>query len=97
MTANHNHALVIGASGLIGWALVNELLSTSQSQFTHVTALVNRPLMLEDSFWPSEGYSKLSLVSGVDLSSSDEEVERVFRQKVKGVESVSHVFYFGMC
>jgi len=53
--------------------------------------------MLEDSFWPSEGYSKLSLVSGVDLSSSDEEVERVFRQKVKGVESVSHVFYFGMC
>ena len=96
MVTNHNHALVIGASGLIGWALVNELLSTSLSPFTHVTALVNRPLVLEESFWPSEGSSKISLVSGVDLSSSDEEFERVFREKVKDVESISHVFYFGM-
>jgi uncharacterized protein YbjT (DUF2867 family) len=96
MAAKHNHALVIGASGLIGWALVNELLSTSPSPFTHVTALVNRPFAIEESFWPLEDVSKISLVSGVDLSSSDEEFERAFKEKVKDVESISHVFYFGM-
>ncbi|KAF2790625.1 hypothetical protein K505DRAFT_311066 [Melanomma pulvis-pyrius CBS 109.77] len=97
MSSDHkNHALVIGASGLIGWAVVNELLSSSSSSFSHITALVNRPLKLEDSFWPAETADgpRISLVSGVDLSSSDEEFENGLKDKVLNLESVSHVFYF---
>jgi nucleoside-diphosphate-sugar epimerase len=94
------HALVLGASGLIGWSVVNQLLQPypSPSPFAKVTALVNRPLKLADSFWPSQdlpGQPKLSLTSGVDLLCSDDELEAVLRERVEGVESISHVYYFG--
>ncbi|KAJ4296560.1 hypothetical protein N0V90_006605 [Kalmusia sp. IMI 367209] len=87
-------ALVIGASGLIGWGVVDQLLRSypSHGTFSKVTALVNRPLKLEDSFWPNEeeGRPELDLASGVDLLSSEEEVERMLKEKVKEVESISH-------
>lgn len=97
-----SHALVVGASGLIGWAVVDQLLRSypTPQAFSKVTALVNRPLKLEDSFWPVEGRDnggpELSLVSGVNLTRDDEEVERVLKEMVKDVESVRYVFYFGM-
>ncbi|KKY35262.1 putative sirq protein [Diaporthe ampelina] len=52
-----NHAVVIGASGLIGWGVVNELLShdyIAAGAFGTVTAIVNRPVNRDDMFWPSE-------------------------------------------
>jgi uncharacterized protein YbjT (DUF2867 family) len=97
-----SHALVVGASGLIGWAVVDQLLRSHPAPhtFSKVTALVNRPLKLEDSFWPVErrgnGAPELALVPGVDLTSDDEEFERVLKEGVKDVESVRYVFYFGM-
>jgi nucleoside-diphosphate-sugar epimerase len=97
-TSGH-HALVIGASGLIGWAVVDQLLQPypSPSPIRKVTALVNRPLKLEDSFWPDQapGKPELVLVSGVNLLSEDDEFERLLKEKVGNVESISHVFYFG--
>ena len=97
MLTPRHHALVIGASGLIGWAIVNELLSSSSSPFSCVTALVNRPLRIEDSFWPKERVNgpELALISGVDLSVPDEIFESIFKHKAKSVETISHVFYFG--
>jgi hypothetical protein len=93
------HALVIGASGLIGWAVVNQLLQPypSQSPYRKVTALVNRPLDLQDSFWPehASGRPQLSLTSGVDLMSSEKELKGVLTTKVPDIDSVSHVYYFG--
>lgn len=94
-----HHALVIGASGLIGWAIVDQLLQPypSPSSFSKVTALVNRPLKLEDAFWPEQGPGrpKLELISGIDLLCKDEEFERTLKGKVKDVANVSHVYYFG--
>jgi nucleoside-diphosphate-sugar epimerase len=100
-TSSNFHALVIGASGIIGWSVVNQLLAPypSPSPFRKVTALVNRPLRLEDSFWPENtvaGRPELALASGVDLSCGDDEVQRGLGEKVGDVGSVSHVFYFGV-
>ena len=97
-----SHALVVGASGLIGWAVVDQLLRSypAPHAFSKVTALVNRPLKLEDSFWPVEGRGdggpELVLVPGVNLMRDDEEVERVILNEAKDVECVRYVFYFGM-
>jgi nucleoside-diphosphate-sugar epimerase len=93
------HALVIGASGIIGWSVVNQLLQPypSPSPFHKVTALVNRPLKLVDSFWPSSAPDrpKLVLASGVNLLCEDAEFEKLLKEKVDDVTSISHVFYFG--
>jgi nucleoside-diphosphate-sugar epimerase len=95
---NH-HALVVGASGLIGWSVVNQLLQSypTPSPFFKVTALINRPLVLEDSFWPEQVFShpQLSLTAGVNLLCSDEEFEETLKEKVSDVDSISHVYYFG--
>jgi nucleoside-diphosphate-sugar epimerase len=100
MTDKSNyHALVIGASGLIGWAVVNQLLQPypAYSPFERVTALVNRPLTHEDSFWPQQPSEKprLDLVSGVNLLSSDSDFMETLEAKVSSVESISHVYYSG--
>lgn len=94
----NKHALVVGASGLIGWSTVNELLSQDTS-FGKVTALVNRPLSLQDSFWPAQapGQPTFSLVSGVNLLCSDDEFVNLLKEKVPDADTVSHVFYFGQC
>jgi nucleoside-diphosphate-sugar epimerase len=99
MTVSNYHALVIGASGLIGWSVVNQILSPypSPSPFTKITALVNRPLRVEDSFWPaaSPGCPELVLVPGVDLLRSDDEFETHIMEKVQDAASISHVYYCG--
>lgn len=95
--ASH-HALVIGASGVIGWSVVNQLLqpAPSPSPFSRITALVNRPLNLEDALWPlpGPGRPQLDLVSGIDLLCSDSEFESSLTQKVPDANSISHVYYF---
>jgi nucleoside-diphosphate-sugar epimerase len=93
------HALIIGASGIIGWSVVNQLLQRypSPSPFHKVTALVNRPLKLEDAFWPASppGRPQLVLSSGVNLLCKDTEFEKLLKEKVDDITSVSHVYYFG--
>lgn len=100
MTAHHDdHALVIGASGIIGWSVVNQLLQPypTPSPFRKVTALTNRPLGLKESFWPenSTGRPKLSLASGVNLLCEDDEFAELLKEKVDDVDSITHVYYFG--
>jgi hypothetical protein len=98
-TPSNYHALVIGASGIIGWSVVNELLLPypSSTPFTKITALTNRPLKFEDSFWPDNAPSRpaLSLVSGIDLHCEDDEFAESLEKKVADVASVTHVYYFG--
>lgn len=98
MTEFNHHALVIGASGLIGWSVVNQLLQDSPQQpFSRISALVNRPLDLKDSLWPnpSTGRPKLQLVSGANLACSDAEFEGFLQSRVPDAASISHVYYFG--
>jgi nucleoside-diphosphate-sugar epimerase len=98
-TSSKHHALVIGASGIIGWSVVNQLLQPypSSSLFHKVTALVNRPLKLQDSFWPDQGPQKpeLSLVSGINVHCEDAKFADLLKKKVDDVASVTHVYYFG--
>lgn len=90
------HALVFGASGLAGWGVVDQLLSNYpfEGTFSKVTALANRPLNVEDSYWPSPSLPKLNLVSGINLTS--EGFAHEFASKVEDLGSVTHVFYFGV-
>ena len=93
MAKEGNTALVFGASGTVGWGVVNELLSNypAPGTFEKVIAVTNRPLDFKDTFWPEKSPSKptLSLVSGVDL------VNGIIRIPIKDISEVTHAFYFG--
>jgi nucleoside-diphosphate-sugar epimerase len=90
-----NHALVYGASGVTGWAVVNQILDgyPAADTFTKVTALTNRPLSPEAAQWPKS--DKLEVVSGLDLlKGSQEELENDIKQKIADIENVTHVYFF---
>lgn len=100
MTKLNKHALVFGGTGLIGWGVVNELLSAypEHGVFDRVTAVTNRPLKLEDTYWPeaSPGVPELQICSGVDLlNGTGEQLAANLEKRVPGVERITHVFYFG--
>ncbi|KAL8707212.1 MAG: hypothetical protein Q9220_007706 [cf. Caloplaca sp. 1 TL-2023] len=99
MSEKGKHALVFGASGLIGWGVVDQLLSNypTKSTFAQITALINRPLDIEDAYWPDDlpGRPELQLVTGVNLvESTVDSMTKLLQTKVKDIESVTHVFYF---
>lgn len=88
------HALIFGASGITGWAVVNELLSDSPDaqNFDRVTALTVRPLKSNESHWISS--RKLNIVDGIDLSSgTSDDVIQTLKTRVNNIESVTHVFF----
>ena len=75
---------------------MNQILSDypAKGVFSAVTALTNRPLPAEYAQWPKD--SRLDVVSGLDLmKGSQEDLEASMREKVKGIENVSQVFFFG--
>lgn len=91
-----NHALIYGATGIQGWAVVNQLLQgyPSPDSFSQVTALANRP-PCEDMLWPQS--NKLQIISGIDLlnKGGQEALQQQMLEKVPGIETVTHVFFFG--
>lgn len=96
------HALVFGASGLAGWGVVDQLLDNYpvQGTFSRVTALINRPFSVAESYWPNPSPSRpeLELVSGVNLAVAEQTIEEftaLMQDKVKDMTSVTHAFYFG--
>lgn len=96
-----NHAVVIGASGLIGWGVVNELLSPDSIAagiFGRVTAVVNRPINRHDTFWPVEHPSqpKLLLVDSVNLMDEEEKVIALLKDNIPDANTITHIFYFGV-
>lgn len=101
MAASSNHAIVYGASGIIGWAIVDQLLRAypDAGSFKKVTAVTNRPLELSETYWPesdSQG-PELQLVSGIDLRSGDgATLAGSLTRTVNEIETVTHIFYLGM-
>lgn len=87
----------LGASGITGWAITNALIEgyPDDSTFSQITALTNRALTPEAAQWPSS--KKLQVVSGLDLltSKGQEGLEAEMKEKVKGIETVTHVYFFG--
>lgn len=83
------HALVLGASGIVGYAVCAELLSkASAATFDSVTGTSVRPI--EDSGLPQDG--RLRLVSGIDLTLGEAAVKKLL-QDIDGIEKVTHVYY----
>ena len=91
-----NHALVFGATGIQGWAIVNQILQgyPSEHAFDKVTALTNRPVT-EEMLWPES--KKLQVVSGINLLTDEgqEGLEKEMKEKIPGMEVVTHMFFFG--
>lgn len=99
-----NHAVVIGATGLLGWAVVDDLLSansilgpSASSGFARITALVNRPVGEDELFWPEwhPAQPKLLVVDGVDLTREKEKVVALLRERIPDINTITHAFYFG--
>lgn len=96
MATTKRHALVFGASGVTGWAVVKELLLDYPEAGTwdKVTALTNRPLSLEVSQWPKTG--NLNIVSGLNLLEPAQEVfNDTVRKEIPDIDTVTHIFYYG--
>ena len=94
-----NHAVVFGASGLIGWALVDQLLGSyaHSGSFSKVTAITNRALSRSETYWPKSHRPDLQLVSGIDLRQGDgTTLAHSLKQVVQDVENVTHIYYLGM-
>ncbi|KAK6366868.1 hypothetical protein LTS17_010419 [Exophiala oligosperma] len=90
----NKHALVFGASGITGWAIVNQLLSNSPEAqaFSKVSAVTVRPISAEKALWPDS--SKLSIYSGIDLIRLNAEgTKDVLKQKIPDIDTVTHVFF----
>ncbi|KAF9256063.1 hypothetical protein L218DRAFT_911688 [Marasmius fiardii PR-910] len=101
MAHSSNHALVFGASGLIGWSIVDQLLhgpsKKPENSFAKVTAVTNRPVNLSEAQWPEDSPEspKLQTVSGIDLRSHTEtSLFQALEDGVQEIETVTHVFYF---
>lgn len=89
------HAIIFGASGIQGWAVVNALLSDPSNEcYTRITALTSRPLPPEQRKWPID--SRLRTVHGVDLlGGSAENLTEMLAENIPDVNTVSHVYYAG--
>jgi hypothetical protein len=96
--ASGPHALVFGASGLAGWAAVDRLLYNypAERTFSKVKVLVDRPLDVSESYWPSHSSVAFDLLSNVNLMEGTvENFIALLKRKVEGIANVTHVPYFG--
>ncbi|KAM4064342.1 sirq protein [Hirsutella rhossiliensis] len=99
MAEQSNHAIVFGAAGLLGWSVVNQLLSgyPRAGSFSKVTAVVNRPVSEADLCLPETSPQRpaLQVVSGIDLlQGSGDALARQLADRVPDAGRITHVFYF---
>lgn len=88
------HALVLGASGISGWSLLNQArIYPTPTTFARITGTTNRPFTLEQVHIPQD--PRLQIVSGIDFTKSVDTVAKALREKIPDVASVSHVFFTG--
>lgn len=88
------HALIIGASGISGWSLLNQTRTyPTETTFSRITGLTNRPFSLEQAQLPKD--DRYQIVSGINLLKSVDEIAKLLKENVKDVETISHVFFTG--
>ena len=93
--SREKHALIFGASGISGNALCMQLLEyPTKDTWSRITGLTNRPVTVKEAQLPED--PRLELVNDIDLSSSVDSVKDKLKEKVKNLETVTHVFYMGM-
>jgi hypothetical protein len=85
-------APILGASGISGWALLNQIhISPAPTTFDRTIGTTNRRYSLDDFQIPRNPL--IRLVSGVYFSKSVDEVIELLQEKVEGVEIVSLVYF----
>ncbi|KAK5109709.1 hypothetical protein LTR85_002287 [Meristemomyces frigidus] len=90
-TSSELRALVFGASGITGWAIVKEALSyPTSTTFSRVIGLTSRPLTVEDARLPQD--ARLQLYAGLDLS-KDVKSTISYLHGIPGIEHVTHVYF----
>ncbi|KAL7920642.1 hypothetical protein ACQKWADRAFT_298062 [Trichoderma austrokoningii] len=84
-------ALVFGASGITGWAILREALQyPTPSTFHKVIGLTNRPLDRSQAFLPED--SRLEIVPGVDLTAAVDDVVAKLAG-IDGIKDVTDVYF----
>lgn len=87
-----NHALILGASGISGWALLDQCRNyPTPTTFSKITGTTNRPLSLSDALIPAD--PRINLVNGIDFTKSVPEVKDLLKQKIPDIDGVTHVFF----
>ncbi|KAK0756266.1 hypothetical protein N5P37_011181 [Trichoderma harzianum] len=90
-TIENRTALVFGASGITGWALLREALKyPTTTAFQRVIGLTNRPLDKSTSFLPED--SRLTLAHGIDLTKSIDDVVAKLAD-IEGIKDVTDVYF----
>ena len=85
------HALVLGASGIAGWAITNAALSyPTTNSFESIIGLTSRPLSIKEALLPND--PRLQLHAGLDLSKDTSEII-TYLQEIDGIEETTHVYF----
>jgi hypothetical protein len=93
MVIKASRALVFGASGITGWAIIQEALHyPSSNTFDRVIGLTKRPLTKSDASLPDD--ERLLLHSGIDLTSELNSLVEGLK-KINGIDEVTHVYFAG--
>lgn len=89
------HLLVLGASGVSGWAVMHQALSyPTPTTFDKITGMTNRPMTKEKALLP-ENENRVRLISGIDFTRRIDEVKDLLKEKVPDINTVTHVIYTG--
>ncbi|KAI0801636.1 hypothetical protein GGR55DRAFT_692516 [Xylaria sp. FL0064] len=88
------HAIIFGASGLIGWAVVDQLLRCypEVGAFSKVTAVTNRPVKLSELYWPDLGADrpKLHLISVFEIALGSTDLQaQAFTSALNDIEEAA--------
>lgn len=91
VTPKTRTALVFGASGITGWAILNEAVSyPSRDTFSRIIGLTNQPTSSNELYLPTD--ERIILASGVNLM-SDVDIVAEQLKKIAGIENVTDVFF----
>ncbi len=86
-------ALVFGASGITGWAVLRETLRyPTGTAFRHIIGLFNRPVNRAQLYLQDD--ERLTLASGIDLRASVDQVAESL-SKIDGIGDVTDVYFAG--
>ncbi|KAK2598794.1 hypothetical protein N8I77_012181 [Diaporthe amygdali] len=87
------HLLVLGASGVSGWAAMHQATTyPTPTTFEKITGTTNRPVTKEQALLPADE-SRVSLISGIDFTKPVEEVKTLLRERIPDIDTVTHVIY----
>lgn len=89
------HLLVLGASGVSGWAAMQQAtIYPTPTTFEKITGTTNRPMTKERALVPVDE-QRVRLISGIDFTRPVDEVKAMLTEKIRDIDTVTHVIYAG--